>query len=109
VTFFERWSDGDWNIYVRLDEAHKGLVNARSLKNLRAWNQAQEGGGADMVWEAIPRDQGACANPGALGPAPSVGDTLQVRGVYAYDKWHQWYELHPLVQITNNGQTCTRS
>lgn len=111
VTFYEPWSDGDWNVYVRLDQTYKNLVSAGSIKNLQSWRQGRENGGADMVWEAIPRDQGPCGNPGALGPEPQVGERLQVRGVYVYDKWHQWFEIHPLTQITHtsNVQTCTRS
>ncbi len=110
VTFYEEWSDGDWNVYVRLDQANKNLVNTRSIKNLQAWRQARENGGADMIWEAIPKDQGSCGNPGELGPDPSVGEHLTVNGVYVYDKWHQWFEIHPLTQIRHdsNGQTCTR-
>jgi hypothetical protein len=107
VTFFEIWEDGDWNVYVQVDQTD--LVNPRSIQNLRTWDQARQNGGANMLWEAIPRDQGSCGNPGALGPEPSVGDVLQVRGVHVWDKYWQWYELHPLVQITENGQTCTRS
>ncbi len=113
VTFFEEWSDGDWNVYVDLDAGSENLVNAPGINNIQAWQQGQ---GADMIWEAIPRDLGPCdPNPGDLGPAPSAGESLRVRGVYVYDKWHQWYELHPLVQITHinpdgsDGQICTRS
>jgi hypothetical protein len=118
VTFYEEWSDGDWNVYVRLDQANKNLVNARSIKNLQSWRQARENGGADMIWEAIPKDQGTCGNPGDLGPEPQApdprrgisGEHLTVYGVYVYDKWHQWFEIHPLTQVRHdsNGQTCTR-
>ena len=75
-----------------------------------------------MIWEAIPNYQGICdpsGTPGELGiydpkrnqidHPPRVGANLTVRGVYVYDKWHQWFEIHPLTQITHdNGDICTR-
>jgi hypothetical protein len=110
VTFYEPWSDGDWNVYVNnLDNST--LWNEPGRKNLRTWNQARDHGygSADMIWEAIPRDQGACGNPGDLGSPPKPGDRVMVHGVHVFDKWHSWTEIHPITQISNNGQTCTRS
>ncbi len=110
VTFYEPWSDGDWNVYVN-NLTNPSLWTEAGRKNLRAWDQAGNHGygSADMIWEAIPRDQGACGNPGDLGSPPKPGDRVMVHGVHVFDKWHSWTEIHPITQISNNGQTCTRS
>ena len=111
VTYFEEWSDGDWNVYVK-NVNPSSLWNESGRANLRTWKQAQQTKdheAADMIFEAIPRDLGACGNPGDLGSPPSKGNNITVYGVYVTDKWHSWTEIHPITQITNNGQTCTRS
>ena len=117
VTYFEKWSDGDWNVYVR-DLDKPSLWNDSGRANLRTWEQAQDTMSntkgdrhlaADMIFEAIPRDLGTCGNPGDLGSPPSKGNQITVHGVYVTDKWHSWTEIHPITQITNGGTTCTRS
>jgi hypothetical protein len=110
VTYFEKWSDGDWNVYVNnLDDP--SLWTEVGRNNLRTWDQADDHGygSADMIWEAIPSDQGTCGNPGGLGSAPERGDRVTVYGVHVFDKWHSYTEIHPIAQITNKDQTCTRS
>ncbi len=111
VTFYEPWTDEDWNVYVNnLDNS--SLWNEVGRNTLRTWDQAGDHGygSADMIWEAIPRDQGACGNPGALGSPPKLGDRVMVYGVHVFDKWRSWPEIHPITQIRiNDGQTCTRS
>jgi hypothetical protein len=118
VTFFEVWGDGDWNVYVRLDEASRNLVDGSGISKLRAWSQAGDhgDGSADMIWEAIPRDVGESGKNATTGPLTSCrpspdsrGDQATVYGVYVADKWHGWKEIHPITQITYDGQTCTRS
>jgi hypothetical protein len=119
VTFFEVWGDGDWNVYVRLDEASRNLVDGSGISKLRAWSQAGDHGegSADMIWEAIPRDVGESGKNATTGPLTSCrpspdsrGDQATVYGVHVADKWHGWKEIHPITQISNNGgATCTRS
>jgi hypothetical protein len=108
LTWFELWGDGDWNVYVRLDENSRSLVDGSGIKKLRTWEQARQNGGADMIWEAIPRDH---ENGGPLEACePSVGDQTTVYGVHVVDKWHGWKEIHPITQVTKDGgTTCTRS
>jgi len=117
VTYFEEWSDGDWNVYVK-NVNPSSLWSESGRANLRTWKQAQQTNdheAADMIYEAIPRDLGSdCGVPpdgGNLGQPPSKDTSITVHGVYVTDKWHSWTEIHPITQITNNnnGQTCTRS
>jgi hypothetical protein len=111
VTFYEEWSDGDWNVYVN-NLTNSSLWNEAGRKNLRSWDQGGDHGygSGDMIWEAIPSDQGACGDPGDLGSPPKPGDRVMVRGVHVFDKWHSWREIHPITQVSiNSGQTCTRS
>jgi hypothetical protein len=111
VTNYQKWSDGDWNIYVnKLDKP--SLWTEAGRNNLRTWKQAGDHGhgSADMIWEAIPNDLGTCGNPGDLGSPPKPGDTAKVHGVHVFDKWHSWTEIHPITQISiNGGNPCTRS
>jgi hypothetical protein len=114
VTWFEVWGDGDWNVYVKLDEASRSLVDGSGISKLQAWEQARKNEGADMIWEAIPRDVGESGKQGTTtGPLtsckPTVDDQTTVYGVHVADKWHGWKEIHPITQITSDGQTCTRS
>ena len=122
VTWFELWGDGDWNVYVRLDENSRSLVDDSGIRKLRTWEQARQNGGADMIWEAIPRDQAYDRKTGTTGPLaacePAVRDQTTVYGVHVVDKWHGWKEIHPITQVENTGsdgsggtndQTCTRS
>jgi|SRR5215212_1224250 len=110
VTYFEMWSDGDWNVYV--NDTDPSLWAEVGRNNLQTWEQAKDHGdglgSADMIWETIPNDQDACDN-GGLGLAPTPGDRVTVYGVHVFDKWHSYTEIHPITQITNGGQTCTRS
>jgi hypothetical protein len=112
VTFFEIWGDGDWNVYVRLDQSSRSLVDGSGIRKLQAWSQARQNGGADMIWEAIPRDH---ENGGLLAtctPSSPRSEAelypITVYGVYVTDKWHGWREIHPITQVTHHGQTCTR-
>ncbi len=114
VTWFEIWGDGDWNVYVKLDENSRNLVDDSGIRKLRTWDQARQNDGADMIWEAIPRDHETNKRTGTPGPLdacePSVGNQTTVYGVHVHDKWHGWKEIHPITQISNNGGTpCTRS
>jgi hypothetical protein len=113
VTFYEEWSDGDWNVYVN-NLTNPSLWNEAGRKNLRAWDQAGNHGygSADMIWEAIPRDH---ENGGLLAtctPSSPRSEAelypITVYGVYVTDKWHGWREIHPITQVTHHGQTCTR-
>jgi len=99
VTFVEKWSDGDWNIYVDLDPSSEGLVSNESIKKLREWPQAR--GGAQMLWEIIPDDQPEL-------PPPSEGQRVNVVGAYVYDRNWGYREIHPIYQETIDGTTRTR-
>jgi hypothetical protein len=117
VTWFEVWGDGDWNVYVKLDEASRNLVDGSGISKLQAWEQARQNGGADMIWEAIPRDVGEDGKNDTSGPLDpcrpddpySQDNKATVYGVHVADKWHGWKEIHPITQITYKSQTCTRT
>jgi hypothetical protein len=112
VAFFEVWGDGDWNVYVRLDQSSRSLVDGSGIRKLQAWSQARRNGGADMIWEAIPADHENGGPLAACTPTSPRSEAelypMTVYGVYVVDKWHGWREIHPITQATHNGQTCTR-
>jgi hypothetical protein len=100
VTHFETWSDGDWNIYVDLDQGSESLVSAGGIRKLREWPQA--GDGAEMLWEAIPADQGGLLQP-------STDQHVEVLGAHVYDRTWGYTEVHPIYEETfDDGSTYTR-
>jgi hypothetical protein len=96
VTNFETWSDGDWNIYVDLDQDSEGLVSAKGIQKLREWPQA--GGVAEMLWEATPADQGGLLEP-------STGQHLEVLGAHVHDKTWGYTEVHPIYKETFDDES----
>jgi hypothetical protein len=114
VTFREKWGDGDYDIYVSLDPESKSLVTQQDIDNLRYWEEARDHGNgpADMLWEAVPKDQGSCSgNKGLIMPAQ--GTHLQGTGAYVSDNGHRsssglYKELHRLYETVDlgTGQTC---
>jgi Bacterial Ig-like domain len=65
-----------------------------------------------MIWEAIPDDHENGGPLAACTPSSprswSERYPMTVYGVYVTDTWHGWKEIHPITQVTSNGQTCTR-
>ncbi len=100
VTHMETWDDGDWNIYVDLDPESEGLTSARGIQKLREWPQAS--GGAEMLWEAIPDDQGGLLEP-------SEEQYMEVLGAHVYDRTWGYTEVHPIYQqVFDDESTYTR-
>lgn len=113
VTYFQRWNDYDWNIYIDLKPNWENLVTADDIKHLREWTQAQKTSkhpAAEMIWEAVGYDQGGCGDgsqsSGGLAK-PDQGDDIKVWGAKVYDNNWRYTELHRIYEMTLNGQTCT--
>ena len=96
VTHIETWADGDWNIYVDLDPDSEALASAEGIQKLREWPQAS--GGAEMLWEATPADQGGLLEP-------STGQHLEVLGAHVYDRTWGYTEIHPIYEQTYDDES----
>jgi len=102
VTNSEAWTDGDWDIYIKLDSGSQGLVSSSDITHLQYYIEAAptpDHAAADMLWEVVKNDQ----DPSKLGPTmPTIGEHLTVYGAYDYDSLHSYKELHRLYGI--NGK-----
>jgi hypothetical protein len=96
VKHTETWADGDWNIYVDLDQDSGGLVSAEGIRKLRQWPQA--GGVSEMLWEATPADQNRLLEP-------SDGQHLEVVGAHVYDRTWGYTEVHPIYKETFDDES----
>jgi hypothetical protein len=92
VIWFHHEPDGDLHIYVALEAAYTGLMNAV--------NQRHEKGA--LLAEFMPRDGGHL-------PPPALGDHIRVTGAWVLDTNHGWNELHPVWSVQVNGGRVRRS
>src|SRR5918994_1628556 len=78
-----------------------GVHNPRRLRGINPCQSAS--GGAEMLWEATPADQGGLLEP-------STGQHLEVLGAHVYDRTWGYTEIHPIYEQTyDDGSTYARS
>ena len=86
VMHTKKMDDGDYKLFLNLDEKFKFLVNEKN-------NEKTDG---FMVVEIVPPDQGT---NGVI--LPKEGDHVHVWGAWVTDKQKGWHEIHPTWKVIN--------
>ena len=92
VIWLHHEPDGDLHVYVAVEPAYTGLMNAVNRRHMR---------GA-LLAEFMPRDGGHL-------PPPALGDHIRLTGAWVLDTNHGWNELHPVWSVQIDGGPVSRS
>jgi hypothetical protein len=85
-------SDGDVDIYVRVDPEYASLTGRpQNVNDVRRFSY-----GGDLLLELIPRDAPHI-------PVPNAGDKMDVWGAYVFDSAHGYYEIHPVFSMSTSS------
>jgi hypothetical protein len=91
-TVAEGESDGDVDIYVRVDPEYASLTGRpQNVDNVRRFSY-----GGDLLLELMPRDTPHI-------PVPNAGDKMDVWGAYVFDSQHGYYETHPVFSMSTSS------